>query len=345
MVAGNPRWTTVAGGDVAVDASGWPSRSKRYSSYQYFYGFRKITYDRDNSDISYVFPTLLVDDVHVRELDPNFAFVQRFELYVGLGNHDLDKEIWVRSNLGTDEQPTEDDFLRSSIDSWVLKDIVINQADCDTAYAIDGRDVFASHDSGLSWHRITGNLADVSWYLNNIEFIPPGLFGTSPAIVAVGLHGVYAMRTNDEGSWFEVGSGLPNAPVWDVDYDPVSHVLVVGTLGRGAWRLQAGPTVLQRIENQELVGVDESAILDLTTTFASPGDDLNYTVESSDPAVAAVKIANGSVVIMAIDEGVAVVTITATDSNGLSATVEFVVTVAPTKRFLRGWRLWLLDRD
>jgi hypothetical protein len=36
--------------------------------------------------------------------------------------------------------------------------------------------------------------------------------------------------------WFELGSNLPAAPVWDLDWDGVDRVLTVGTLGRGAWQ-------------------------------------------------------------------------------------------------------------
>ena len=39
-------------------------------------------------------------------------------------------------------------------------------------------------------------------------------------------------------TWGQIGTGLPNAPVWDMEFDPLDLVLVVGTLGRGAWLLQ-----------------------------------------------------------------------------------------------------------
>ncbi|MDX1409102.1 MAG: hypothetical protein R3330_13230, partial [Saprospiraceae bacterium] len=39
------------------------------------------------------------------------------------------------------------------------------------------------------------------------------------------------------GTWLKVGTGLPNAPVWDLDYDLTDDVLVAGTLGRGAWTI------------------------------------------------------------------------------------------------------------
>ena len=37
--------------------------------------------------------------------------------------------------------------------------------------------------------------------------------------------------------WSELAAGLPNGLAYDLDYDPLDDVLVVGTMGRGAWLL------------------------------------------------------------------------------------------------------------
>src|SRR5439155_2908075 len=37
--------------------------------------------------------------------------------------------------------------------------------------------------------------------------------------------------------WLQLGRGMPNAPVFDLDYDASDDVLAAGTLGRGAWTL------------------------------------------------------------------------------------------------------------
>ena len=47
------------------------------------------------------------------------------------------------------------------------------------------------------------------------------------------------MYTGEERVWLAMNQGLPNAPAADLDYDATDDVLVVSTLGRGAWRLQA----------------------------------------------------------------------------------------------------------
>ena len=51
---------------------------------------------------------------------------------------------------------------------------------------------------------------------------------------------VFKMTTDAPGTWTQLGTGMPNVPVWDMDYDPVEKVLIAGTLGRGAWKLSTG---------------------------------------------------------------------------------------------------------
>ena len=66
------------------------------------------------------------------------------------------------------------------------------------------------------------------------------------------------------------------------------------------------------------------------TLFVDPdGDALTYSAESSDPSVAGVSIAGSVLGISADAVGTAVVTVTATDPGGLSASVTFDVTVLP----------------
>ena len=76
-----------------------------------------------------------------------------------------------------------------------------------------------------------------------------------------------------------------------------------------------------------------SGALDLEdedTLFVDPdGDELTYSAESSDPSVAGVSITGSVLGTSANAVGTAVVTVTATDPGGLSASVTFDVTVLP----------------
>ena len=47
-------------------------------------------------------------------------------------------------------------------------------------------------------------------------------------------YGVY-VSTDDGQSWNCLGSGLPNAPVWDLKIHPRDNMLVIATNGRGMW--------------------------------------------------------------------------------------------------------------
>ncbi|MYI45474.1 MAG: hypothetical protein F4123_03615 [Gemmatimonadetes bacterium] len=78
----------------------------------------------------------------------------------------------------------------------------------------------------------------------------------------------------------------------------------------------------------ETVDVGDPITVDLSPYFTDPdGDPLTYTARSSDRNVARVTVSGSVVTITAISKGTADVTITATDSEGLSATQAFESTV------------------
>ena len=78
----------------------------------------------------------------------------------------------------------------------------------------------------------------------------------------------------------------------------------------------------------QTVEVGEEASVELASFFADPDSDpLTYAVETTNAAVAAVSAAEGTVVVSAMAKGETVVTMTATDDEGLTATQSFAVTV------------------
>ena len=87
------------------------------------------------------------------------------------------------------------------------------------------------------------------------------------------------------------------------------------------------PLAMGSIEAQT-IEVDETASLDLSSHFTDPdGDDLAYNAVVSDVAVAGVEVSGGALTLTALAKGAATVTVTATDTEGLTATLEFAVTV------------------
>lgn len=381
--SGSRTWDTLSGGsggDVAVDASGWPERSIRYSSDSRLTGFRRTTYSSNNAQSRVEIPTLLVNG---ERLQRNFSFVQRFELnavepnrgilgagslYETFDRFDTLEEVLiggvtktaygcadnadflyvsrfqsivVRTDMGADGEPTADDFVTTAYGGGSPADIVIDPDDCDAVYVIDrpygsealrGGGVHVSDDRGQTWRNVTGNLWDgagLDWpdrELHKIEFIPSGeSFDASAAIAVAGQAGVSVMALDDEGSWFNAGIGLPNAPVWDLDYDDRDRVLIAGTLGRGAWRLRAGPAAKAAISDQVLE-VGQSVTVDLTDSFHDGGSTgLAYTAESSDAALATVTVEDDEVTVTQNAAGAVTITITATDRIGRSDTQTFTV--------------------
>ena len=78
----------------------------------------------------------------------------------------------------------------------------------------------------------------------------------------------------------------------------------------------------------QTVEVGDTAEVDVTPLFTDPdGDALTYSVSTSEPAVAVAFIADRTLSVMAAAKGQAVVIVTATDTDGLTAEQSFSVTV------------------
>ena len=96
--------------------------------------------------------------------------------------------------------------------------------------------VHRTTDAGASWSNVTNNLAALNpGVLRSVSFVAAG-----PNAAIVGTdRGVYALKLNTT-LWDSLGTGLPNAPVFELDYDIARDKLTAGLLGRGAWMLHAG---------------------------------------------------------------------------------------------------------
>jgi subtilisin-like proprotein convertase family protein len=118
--------------------------------------------------------------------------------------------------------------------SSALRDITVDPSDWHIAYVANSAgEVYTTPNNGGSWTNITGNLTSGTTDLRSIVFVP----GTPSAVLVGGRNGVFRMTTDNPGVWNQFGSGLSNAPVFDLDYDAIDDTLVAGTMGRGAWKL------------------------------------------------------------------------------------------------------------
>ena len=108
---------------------------------------------------------------------------------------------------------------------------------------------------------------------------------------------------------------------------------------------KAPPQATAPLPEQTLDG--DTLRLPLAERFtAAPGEALTYAAQSSDPSVASVRVEAGVLVVEAEGDGVATVTVTATDAFGQTGTLTFTVRATlPMRGGLRGWRLILIDPE
>ena len=97
----------------------------------------------------------------------------------------------------------------------------------------------------------------------------------------------------------------------------------------------------------ELLTGGDVATIDLASLFANGRDEpLTYAAESSDPTLITVTLDGSKLSIVSNEdgkEGVATVTVTATDVDGVTMQRSFDVTVGPVPGILRGWRRALFE--
>lgn len=160
-------------------------------------------------------------------------------IYVGAGT-----QVFVRRTAGGNLAATAGAFPGGTVFG-----VAVDPADQNIVYAIGDASVFQSVDGGANWTNITGNItADGAGTFRAIAYIP------SPARdrLVVGTNaGVFVSAEGRFGKWFKLARGLPNAPVWDLEYDARDDVLVAGTLGRGAWTLANASTLRIRQERRD----------------------------------------------------------------------------------------------
>ncbi|WP_166829988.1 Calx-beta domain-containing protein [Thalassoroseus pseudoceratinae] len=272
---GSFTWVSVStadGGDVAIDDTSTPGRSFRYSSFQNLGAFRRREYDANNnlldetflpgiSDVQFVTPVVLnaVDATRLviggsgtiyeslnqgssNTAVPGSTGVNAFDgkplVYGHITNPDLivagdGSTVSIRTGAPGSSMAT----TTTAFPGGTVRDIVLDPTIANTFFVADSDQVFMTTDLGGNWTEVTGNLAGISGVdFHDVEYIEGP--ATDLLVVGTGEGVFYSTAITGFTVWSELSTDLPTVDVFDMEYDAADDVLVVGTLGRGAWILR-----------------------------------------------------------------------------------------------------------
>ncbi|MGV3484666.1 MAG: Ig-like domain-containing protein [Planctomycetaceae bacterium] len=295
--------STADGGDIAVDnvSLAASNQSVRYSSFQNLGAFRRSVYDASGNVVSQTFPALsgfngdgaFVSPMVLNAVDPNRLAIQGgTQTYVtldqgasvtglgaapngsiiqnalayggrrsGVANPDVlwvgsGSDVFVRTSAAANLAPTLADPTNSTI-----RDLAIDPDDWASAFVIDNNSVFVTNDTGDTWTDITGNLLSLASTFFSTIYVATS---TVDALLVGTNAGVFASLAGSFGNWTLLGAGLPNVLTYDLDHDAGDDVVVAGTLGRGAWRLENVSSLLRVSSGTTAATLDASNNLVLT---------------------------------------------------------------------------------
>jgi hypothetical protein len=281
QASGNVTWQSVStadGGDVAVDDTGSPGLSVRYSSNQFLFNFRRRVYDSANVLQSQVFPALTVlaggnpiaaqfyTPIELNNINPNRLIIgANNSVYESLDQGNTVTEIGAGiqvNDLGNDPiaygAAGNVDMLYIGSGAQVFIRNAAAPAALTAAATYPGTaaivdiaiDPSAPNTAFVADGANVFQTADGGTTWNNVTgnlaalnagAIHAVVFrgGVSGDAVVVGTDtGAYIATGPAFNAWNQLGTGLPTVPVYDLDYDAQDRIFVAGTLGRGAWLLQ-----------------------------------------------------------------------------------------------------------
>jgi hypothetical protein len=278
------------GGVVAVDTSSAPGRSIRYSSFFDFYQFRRRVYDSSNNFINEIKPPLRVlnggsplgtdqfyTPIRLNSVAPSRLIIGGSNsVYESFDQGDTIREIGpgVVVNgtgpnpiaYGASDNPDilyvgdgDHVLIRKRADPDVLKPsatyaggtalgIALDPSQGQTAFVVSPNKVNRTTDAGIGWTEITGNLSTLRpGSLRSITYCTRNPQGS---VIVGSDNGVFVADGPGFSNWSRLGTGMPNAPVYHIEYDKIDQIVLAGTLGRGAWVLAWPSASLKQTGNQ-----------------------------------------------------------------------------------------------
>ena len=136
--------------------------------------------------------------------------------------------------------------------------VTINNTNPQNAFVIDGTNVYRTGDAGASWTNVTGNLLTLT--PGTLRSVAVSTSNPDGSVIAGSDNGVFVAQGPAFTTWAALGTGLPRAPVYDLEYDATDQILIAGLMGRGAWTINL----------EERTAVDVAMVLDLSGSMLSP---------------------------------------------------------------------------
>jgi hypothetical protein len=182
-----------------------------------------------STDPAYPFGTITT--IAVAKSNPNV-------IYAGTD----DGWLWGTKDLGATWTRFTDPDLPAR---WVTR-VAVSPTDANVVYVTysgyrnqdNTAHVLRSRDGGTNWTDISNNLPDAP--TQDIVIDPEN---TNRVFVAsdVGVFTANTARANagkTDATWYQLGHGLPKAPVNDIRYHQPTHTLYAATYGRSVWKIE-----------------------------------------------------------------------------------------------------------
>jgi uncharacterized repeat protein (TIGR01451 family) len=219
---------------------------------------------------------------------------------IGLGGGDAvytgaeDGRVFLSLNAQTSGNPSWTRLDKGDLPERPVTQIAVDRSNYRTAYiSYAGFNpstpqrpghVFATVDGGKKWLNISGNLPDLP--VNSLVLDP-----SYPNTLYVGTDVGTYVTYNRGASWSPLGTGFPNVATWQLDLNPsdTQRVLVAGTHGRGAFRLNDPSTAVPALVVSKVdaaVPVGPSSHINYTLTLKNIGNADATGVKITDPVPA-----------------------------------------------------------